>query len=461
MRKFDLAKLVFILALALVCAVFVFGVGIYSGYKRNGIYRFIDAAWSDVKLVYNEAGILRPGGHALHYLQPSRQPGEGVTINERADDGALILISGFFDGGNELRLLRRDGSIVARWPVSFSALFPDVSYMEEAPKTDFNVDLHGALIRPDGSVVFNFEYGGTAKLGRCGETVWTLRHPTHHSIETAEGGGYWIPGRNFLYADDPEGFPPFTRQNTDKAFEEDLILRVSEDGEIVGRISVPRLFYDNGLETLLTATGQNFDQGGIWDRELLHLNKIEELPSAMAPAFPMFEAGDLLLSIRDYNLLLVVDPDDLRVKWRQTGPWRRQHDPEFDADGTISMFNNNTYRTDLPSNGRSNPKLPRVSNILKVDPATGATEVVYGERPGQEFYSTIRGKEDPTPEGGFFITEFEAGRVFEVDAQGRIVWEYINRYDETQVLEVTEARLYPSAYFSVEDWSCPETTASK
>jgi hypothetical protein len=66
----------------------------------------------------------------------------------------------------------------------------------------------------------------------------------------------------------------------------------------------------------------------------------------------------------------------------------------------------------------------------------------------------IRGKVDLTDDGGFLITEFEAGRVFEVDEDGAIVWEYINRYDEENVAEITEARLYRGGYFKVADWVC-------
>ena len=68
--------------------------------------------------------------------------------------------------------------------------------------------------------------------------------------------------------------------------------------------------------------------------------------------------------------------------------------------------------------------------------------------------SIIRGKHEPTRKGGLLVTEFEGGRVFETDASGRIIWEYINRYDEDEVAEITEARIYPANYFRVSDWSC-------
>jgi hypothetical protein len=370
-------------------------------------------------------------------------------------------MSGFFDDGYELRLIRRDGAIVARWPARFSQHFPDPGHLAQPPATDWNVDIHGALINPDGSVVFNYEYGGTVKMSRCGETLWTLKHMTHHSVEVSERGGYWIPGRNHLQDPAADPYPPFTRLGSNAVFSDDLIMRVTEDGEIAEWKSVAGILYDNGLEPLLTATGSSFLPEDPADTELVHLNKIGELPRSMAGAFPEFEAGDLVLSLREHNLVLVVDPDTWRVKWHQTGPWRRQHDPEFNPDGTITVFNNNIYRMALDSLNRSSPDTPRVSNIVGIDPRTRRAEVAYGLREGQELLTVIRGKHEPTPGGGFLITEFEGGRVFEVDAEGQIVWEYINRYDDEQVLEITEARLYPPSYFSRQNWSCPEGIASR
>jgi hypothetical protein len=52
------------------------------------------------------------------------------------------------------------------------------------------------------------------------------------------------------------------------------------------------------------------------------------------------------------------------------------------------------------------------------------------------------------------ITEFEGGRVFETNRHSEIIWEYVNRYDEETVAEITEARVYPESYFDVSDWSC-------
>ena len=448
----NLDKIAFFLSAALLTLGLAFGAGLYSGVKRNFVYDVGKKLKGTLVLV--RANIV-PGGRPIHFLQPARSAGSGVTVNEKPDDGSLIFISGFFDGSNELRLVRRDGTPVAKWPVRFSDHFPDPSHLVTPPKTDHNIDTHGALIHPDGSVAFNYEYSGTVKLSRCGKTIWTLAHPTHHSLEVSERGGYLVPVRNYIWPDDFGMFPPMTRASMAGYFIEDLVLRVSDDGKIESRKSIPEILYSNGLESLMTSTGYSFSNDGFVDAEITHVNKIEELPSGFADKFPEFEAGDLVISLRNYNLLFVVDPDTWKVKWYQIGPWRRQHDPEFNGDGTITVFNNNTYRLDLGPNDKANRDAPRISNIVKVNPSTGQAEVVYGQQEGEEFFSVIRGKHETVEGGGFLITEFEAGRVFETDSDRKIVWEYINRYDEDEVLEVTEARIYPSSYFTVEDWSCP------
>lgn len=459
-RSRDPARIVSQVALGGLVLAAVLGVGLFSGYRQNALFRAADFLKESVVGLFEEAPNLAQSGAPVHFLQPARKEGSGVTVNERADDGRLILISSFFDGVPALRLIRRDGSIVAEWPVHYTALFPDTSFVLEPPATDWNTDIHGVVINPDGSVVFNFEYAGTVKLSRCGETLWTLKEATHHTLERAESGGYWIAGQRYFQEDPEQRFNPFTRvpATSDKPFGEGIALRVSEEGEVLQRISVTGVFYDNGLQALLTAGGFSFLPDGKWEHELIHLNKIAELPSAYAAAFPEFEAGDLLVSTRMQNLLAVFDPDTGKLKWHQTGPWLRQHDPEFDADGTITVFNNNAFRLDLLPGDRTDLKAPRVSNITRVDPKTGETSVAYGQRDGQELYSVIRGKHEPTAEGGFLITEFAGGRAFEVDAAGRTVWEYINRFDAKRVLEITEARSYPADYFTVTDWSCPAPT---
>jgi hypothetical protein len=454
MGRIDVAKFLFYATCTTTILGLSFGFGLYSGAKRTVIYEFVNALKNTVegafKITAEEASTLskiRP----KHFLQPARYERTGVTVNDIPNaEAELILLSGFFKVTNELRLIRRNGDIVARWPVRFSAIFLDASHLRRPPATDWNVDIHGALILPDGSVVFNFEYMGLVKLDRCGSVVWTLARQSHHSVERSEGGGFWVPGQRFFPAGSDSPFPPF-----ETPFREDTVMKVSEDGAVLVEFSVPRLFYDNGLEALLTSTGESFKTGLRWDNEIVHLNKIDELTSDIADDFSMFKAGDLALSIREFNLVMVIDPDTGKIKWWWIGPWVRQHDPEFIPGGKLIVFNNNNYRTAFGKSDEVSPlSPPRLSNIVEIDPASNEHRIIYGDGHGQSMFSILRGKHERTPNGGLLITEFEGGRVFETDAAGRVVWEYINRYSSTEVAEVTEARLYPVSYFNVSDWSC-------
>ena len=453
MRRPEIAKLMFwsIIAAGLLSSVFL--AGMYSGATKNAAFAMVrdlrKMTRVALRTVMQEAPVLvraRPEWH----LQPARYVGSGVTINDTQDDD-LVLLAGFFDDGNELRLIRRDGSIVARWPVAFTAIFTDTRHIHEPPSTDWNTDTHGALILPDGSVVFVFEYMGLVKLDRCGRLVWKVAEPVHHSVERAEAGGYWVPGRNYVLEEATARYPPFR-----VPYFEDTILRISEDGEVLEERSLVELFYRNGMEASVTASYGSASEQRM-DGEILHLNKVAELETGMAADFQMFAAGDLLLSVRELNMILVADPGLQRVKWWRVGPWIRQHDPEFKAGGLISVFNNNAYK---PVFGPDNPfmkslsNITPISNIIEIDPATDDHRRVYGGVKAQELLSVIRGKHEVTERGGLLITEFEGGRVLETDAAGRTIWQYINRYDADEVAEITEARIYPADYFAVSDWSC-------
>ena len=84
----------------------------------------------------------------LRHLQPSRGQGDGVTINKTSDDGALVLMTGFFDEENQIRLIRRDGTLVKKWSLDYTEHFPD----PDARVCDFTsplrTEIHGAHVTP-------------------------------------------------------------------------------------------------------------------------------------------------------------------------------------------------------------------------------------------------------------------------------------------------------------------------
>jgi hypothetical protein len=453
-KGFEKSKALFYISLAIVTVCGSFGYGLYSFMVRNLPYKFAKSIYVDVLTTFAE-GEEHFTKHPKQFLFPARYDKSGVTVNNGDDHGELILIAGFFNGNHEIRLIRRNGEIVNRWIVKFSEIFRYKSRLSKPATTDWDTDIDGAMALPDGSVVFNLENGGFVKLDRCGHVLWTLPTTSHHSVIRAEGGGFWVPGRHYHKAGEVSPFPPFPTP-----FAEDVIMRISDEGSLMYEISVPKLFYDNHLEALLTATGENITGNLVWDEEIVHLNKIAELKDNIAGDFPMFHAGDLLLSERQYNLLFVVDPHTWIIKWWKIGPWVRQHDPEFIPGGKIIVLNNNCYRKAYDDYA-SVIEIPRVSNIIEYNFLTDKARVVYGGKSDQEFLNVIRGTNEFIPGVGLFITEFEGGRAFETDKEGRLVWEYVNRYGQGEVAEITEGHVYGPEYFAVTNWSCAENSKGK
>jgi hypothetical protein len=95
------------------------------------------------------------------------------------------------------------------------------------------------------------------------------------------------------------------------------------------------------------------------------------------------------------------------------------------------------------------------STIVEVDPATHEATVVYGGRDAQRFYTKYRGQHQRLPNGNLLMSDSMSGRAFEVDANGELVWQLLNSYDETAVATVNDVLRYPEDYFTVSDWSCP------
>lgn len=416
------------------CAVLVFGYGVAVGQFRLFPHSILEAGWTALHQVAEEREMLT-GTRPTEFLEPARYEGSGVTRNVpgRATD-RLTLLSGFFEGGNQLRLIRLDGTVVQKWPVGYHELFKSSDHVQppsEVPKTDWNAAVHGSLALPDGSIVFNFTYKGLVKLDRCGVPQWTLPQMTHHGVGLSADGSMWVPSARYVSERSPYPnlYPPYL---------EDTIIKVDQAGKVLTEISVVDLLFKNNLQGLLH-----------WKRgtgDITHVNDVEELPAELAAKFPMFAAGDLMISARMPHLVLVFDPSTLKVKWFQAGPWIGQHDPDFMDNGRILVFNNN-------DDGKGGTRYGG-SNILEIDPATHAVSVRYGRTPAERMFTHERGKHQPLPLGHVLVTEANAGRAFEIDDQGQIVWEFVNRYDERDAALITEATRYPASYFTVTDWSC-------
>lgn len=63
-----------------------------------------------------------------------------------------------------------------------------------------------------------------------------------------------------------------------------------------------------------------------------------------------------------------------------------------------------------------------MSRILRV--AGASTETLFEGDAVFPFHSEVCGSLDPLPGGGWLVTETTAGRAFQLDESGRVVWEF-------------------------------------
>jgi hypothetical protein len=370
------------------------------------------------------------GIEPTRYLVAGRDAagGEAVPQRGRAVRGLRVVAGYFHDraAATGAILLDEHETELHFWPIDYHRIAASIE--EAFPHARHNF-LHGFEVLPDGSIVVSFDGGGVlARLDACGQVLWALPGGYHHAISREGDGTLWAvggPGSD-LYANSISQIDPDAGT---------LLRTIDFDDSLLARMG-KGVFFIRRLEEAPEPE---------WLPDPLHLNDVEVLEESMADAFPLFEAGDIMLSLRNLNLIVVADAKDLRVKWWQHGPWHRQHDPDFLANGRISVFGNNM-------NGDA-------SRIIEIDPVTRKTQVVFEGSPQLPFYTWRRGNHQRLDNGNILITEAEVGRVFEVDRSGSLVWEYQNRFDQERNLLVSAAIWVPPDFFEPGAPRCHDSAA--
>ncbi|HSL82528.1 MAG TPA: arylsulfotransferase family protein, partial [Thermoanaerobaculia bacterium] len=174
-----------------------------------------------------------------------------------------------------------------------------------------------------------------------------------------------------------------------------------EDCREVRRVSLARAFERSPFAGLLEPIAPAGD--------VFHTNAVEELDGSLAGRSPLFARGNLLVSLREIDVVAIVDPEEERVVWARRGPWNAQHDPTLLPSGRILLFDNR---------GREGH-----SRLLEVDPVTGGLGWTWEADPPAAFSSSLAGTVARLPGGNTLVTESVPGRAFELDPDGRIVWE--------------------------------------
>jgi hypothetical protein len=337
-------------------------------------------------------------------------------------DGFTLCMYG---GDARAVLINMRGEVVHQWHVPFSQLWSAPPHLRGRIE-DATVYFNNGHIYPNGDLLAVIEGPinlhnpssgyGLVKLDKDSRVLWKYAEKCHHDIDVAEDGTIYALVNEII-----EQMPPALAYIPTPCMV-DFVDVISPEGKRQKRIPLLEAFQNSPYTALFGSLERprmpsGTTPGGAWvsffvdderRRDLLHTNAVKVLSRALAPKFPLFKAGQLLISPRRLDALAVLDPDSGKVVWAARGPWLAQHDPSFLDNGHLLLFDN------LGSQ--------RSSRVLEYDPQTQAFPWIYPREKNTPFLSEIRGMCQRLPNGNTLIVNSEGGEVFEVTPDREIVW---------------------------------------
>lgn len=456
MRTPSLDKVAFVVSVAVFA--FLYGIATQAfGWPPSS---FVQRAWNQAEAVSPLstdwfAGLTTdsPGDSGSPEWSTGRvydRAGSRTSAPNRVQPGPILLTSAWEASGQwtaGLKLIDRNGHVLHEWRVNPADVFADTVTSPRGKLS--NQDIQGSYLFPSGDVLVNVEYVGAARLDACSRVLWRRSaNSYHHSIARAENGSFWLPGvrrdRPARSPSYPDGYP-----GLEGPIHHDLIVNITEEGEILQTINVLDVLFENQLERYIPhALLDRPDEDIPYGKDVLHLNDVEPLGTSLADEYPLFEAGDLVVSLRRPHLVFVFDPRTMKVKWHAHRPFIHQHDPDFIGDGWIGVFDNN-------HDGTERGTMLGGSRIVALQPHTDSMEVLFPTDRSDPLYTVVRGKWQLLRNGNLLLTESQAGRVVEAAPDGRTVWEWVQKpVTNSTTASVTKGTRPDVTPEQVASWPC-------
>jgi hypothetical protein len=346
---------------------------------------------------------------------------------DKTYDGYTLCMYGT---GSRGVLVNMRGEVVHRWHVPFHEVWADPPHLR-GRIDDASVYFNDGHIYPNGDLLVllegpaDFSVGGSgnptngyglARLDKDSRVLWKYARNTHHDVDVGEDGTVYAI-TNEVVTKVPPGL-----EYIPTPCMVDYVDIISPEGKELKRIPLLEALNDSPYAPLLCMLERPSPKGGVMPpgamatalfddprrRDVLHTNAVKVLSRALAPAFPLFKPGQLLVSLRHLDALAVLDPESGKVVWAARGPWRAQHDPSFLDNGRLLLFDN--------------VGSPRGSRVLEYEPRTQAFPWAYPGASGKPFFSQIRGMCQRLANGNTLIVSSVNGEAFEVTPDQEVVW---------------------------------------
>ena len=326
-------------------------------------------------------------------------PATGIDLPDKTFDGFTL-----YTVGDKATLVNMNGAAVHQWEAPFRKAWPRPTHVR-APVEDEKIYLFACHLFPNGDLLAVYHgtgdtpYGyGLAKLDKNSNVIWTYSANVHHGVDVGEDGTIYVLTHE-LAQTMPEGLEYLQAP----ALVDQLVL-LSPDGKERKKVPILEVLRDSAYAALIPSYRSDMERG--WD--VFHANAVEVLKPEMAVHFPMFQAGQVLISVRELDAVIMVDPETRSVVWAARGPWRMQHDPHFLTNGRLLIFDNRGSA--------------RASRVLEYDPQTQACPWSYPDDNGASFRTNMQGRSQRLPNGNTLVVNSFDGVLMEVTPARELVW---------------------------------------
>jgi hypothetical protein len=374
-------------------------------------------------------------GHSETSARP--HGGERVTEKIRVDKADKT-----FDGftlyttteSSRATLIDMRGKTVHQWELLFRKAWPNAPHVKN-PVADEQIHWFRCHLYPNGDLLAVYQtdadtpYGyGLVKLNKDSQLLWAYPGRVHHDLDVAEDGTVYTLSQKI------ESKPPPGLEFLPSPYIADFLILLSSEGRELANIPILDVFRDSPYALLLAliaevspsaafspATGMKTSSPSITiappgsptplnaKGDFIHANSVKVLGRDRAAKFPLFKPGQVLISLRNLDILAVVDTHTRSVVWASRGIWRIQHDPEFLENGHLLIYDNSGSI--------------KGCRILEFDPVTQAIPWAYANENATPFSAPFRGMKQRLSNGNTLIVDPDAGRLLEVTPSKELVWE--------------------------------------
>jgi outer membrane protein assembly factor BamB len=322
-----------------------------------------------------------------------RRRGVGVSAldRERAYPGYTLFAP--LTANGKVYLIDLHGVVVHEWQLPYAP--GQTTYLLPNGNLFYNGKLPGPH---DLFPVWSAYRGGVVlEADPKGNIVWEFQRPDHHhDASRLRNGGAIVLGLEALE-------PAFARQllggrpgsEHRGTTYQDVIYEVNQSGEI----------------TWTWRAHEHLNP----ESAVIHAQESRE-HWPMANSVNELSDGNILVSFRNVSKVAIIERGSGKILWSLDHPVvAQQHYPHELPNGNLLIFDNGSYKSD-----RSFPH----SRVIEVERKTKNIVWQYLDDPPQNFFSPYMSSGQRLPNGNTLITEASFGRIFEVTAEGQVVWEY-------------------------------------